>query len=211
MWSASKTMRRHPWWVKTLFYFCVTAVSTVLLACIWRFNHPAAGEESLTDLSVDAQPESVKQGGISGAEVKAHLAGLTEDSMEAVIVAPLCLFADEMEEDKRFLVVPLNMDCTVREVTARGEAYPLSGINYGAVLSERVLKSVSAKGSGLYTQSGFLEEDEVLEFVDTQMVWRRAFHPWDPKTLPIGDDEYFKKETVYGPDSTKIGVFYYPM
>lgn len=195
-----------------MFFLCVTAVSSVMLVGIWKFNHSAGAEEpEPPDMSVNTQQAETVKGGISGAEVKKHLSGLTEDSDEAVMVASLGILMAEEMPDASYLVFPLNMDQTRRRIVIGETAYALTGINYGAVLSDSVLKTVSAEGGGLYTQCGFLAQDSVGEYGDTQIVWKTKFHPWEPGSVSIGDDERFYKETVYGPDSQKIGVFYYPM
>lgn len=213
MWM-SKTMRRRPWWVKPLFFLCVTAVSVGVLVCIWKFNWSAGKEEpKLPDAPAHPLKKPTAKGGISGAEVKKHLSGLAED--DVVIIASYDFLTEGEMLNPGYLVYPLSMDLTRRYIVIEETAYDLTGVNYGAVLSDNVLKTVSAEGGGLYTQCGLMTEDDIGEYINAEgavqtIVRKRKFHPWEQDAMSIDDDERFFKETVYGPDFKEIGVFYYP-
>lgn len=218
-----RTMRKRPWWVMPLLFFSATAVSTAVFTCIVRYNRSVGKEKpEPTDTHMGVIQKTAR-GGISGAEVKAHLSGLREGGAEAVIVATSSMLiaseggsSEEEMPEAGYLVYPFCMDMTRRRITVKGVEHVLMGINYGDVFSDNVLKAVSAEGGRLYTLCGFLDEDQVWENPKTggeaqAIVIKRKFHAWEPESMPIRDDDWFIREIIYGPDLTEIGVFYYPL
>lgn len=212
-----RTMRKRPWWIKPLFFMGMTVVFTGVLVFIWIYNHKKPPlEDGPPMLSEDGrEQQAYGKSGVSGARVKEHLSKLEAGSAEAVVVCPYRLLIGEEDDEINYRIYPIGMDLLRRNLVVNETVYLLTGVNYGSVLSDNVLKSVSVSGNGLYTQGGFLEEPDIRQTRDndgepeTVMV-REVFHPWD-NGLYIDDNEQFYKETIYGADYKEIGVYYYPM
>lgn len=232
-----RTMRKRPWWGMPLLFCSATVVLAGVLIGIGRYNRSVGKVKPGPPDTKTGMIRKTARGGVSGAEVKAHLSMLTEGwgklttisgdkesaamrHLTTVIVATVSLLEGAAGEEEMpeagYLVYPFCMDMTRRRITVKGEEYVLTGMNYGDVLSDNVLKAVSAEGGGLYTLCGFMEEDQVWENPQNggetgAVVIKRKFHPWKPEAMPIRDDDWFFREIIYGPDMAEIGVFYYPL